>query len=360
MFITTGTSHRLRHLALSGAALVALTALSAGCGAPSSERPGQSQQPAAGGELLLYSAQHEQTTKALTAAFTKETGINVKVVHLDEGTAVAKIEQEGGKSPADLVYTENSPWLAQLDQKGLLAKVDDATLGAVPKADSAASGNWVAVSARMMGVTYNPDKVPAAQLPHSVLDLAGPQWKDKIELAPSETDFWPVVSSVLHAKGKDATLAWLNGLKANAGANAAVPSNENLAADINQGNTGLGILNSYYFYRLKAEVGADSVKSQFAYFAPQDPGYVQDISGAAVVKSSKNQAAAQKFLAFLTGKSGQTILATSDSFEYPLAAGVAANAQLPALNTLTPNAFSVADMGTCEDAKELLQQAQLL
>ena len=51
---------------------------------------------------------------------------------------------------------------------------------------------------------------------------------------------------------------------------------------------------------------------------------------------------------------------TSDSFEYPLAAGVAANAQLPALNTLAPNAFSVADMGTCEDAKTLLQEAQLL
>jgi iron(III) transport system substrate-binding protein len=111
---------------------------------------------------------------------------------------------------------------------------------------------------------------------------------------------------------------------------------------------------------LKAEIGADSVKSQFAYFVPHDPGYVQDISGAAVVKSSKNQAAAQKFLAFLTGKSGQTIIATGDSFEYPLAAGVAANPQLPPLNTLAPNAFSVADMGTCDDAKALLQQAQLL
>ncbi|WP_220096757.1 extracellular solute-binding protein [Mycolicibacterium sarraceniae] len=344
-----------RHLAFGASALAVLSVLSAGCG-----RSHSAPQPTAGGELTLYSAQHEQTTKALVEAFTKDSGIKVKVVPLDEGAAVAKIEQEGDKSPADLVYTENSPWLAQLDSKGLLGKVDDGTLGLVPKGDSAASGNWVAVSARVTGVTYNPDKVPADQLPHSVLDLAGPQWKDKIELAPTETDFWPVVSSVLHAKGKDATLAWLNGLKANAGANAAVPSNENLAADINQGNAALGVLNSYYFYRLKTEVGASSVKSQFAYFAPHDPGYVKDISGAAVLKSSKNQAAAQKFLAFLTGKSGQTIIATSDSFEYPLAVGVAANSQLPPMDTLAPNDFSVTDMGTCEDAEALLQEAQLL
>jgi iron(III) transport system substrate-binding protein len=168
------------------------------------------------------------------------------------------------------------------------------------------------------------------------------------------------VSSVLHTYGQAKTIDWLNGLKANAGSNDNVPSNENLAADISQGNTALGVLNHYYYYRLKTEVGPSAVASQFAYFAPHDPGYIQNVSGAAVLASSKNQPAAQKFLQFLTSQSGQTVLATSNSFEYPLANGVAANPQLPALNTLTPNAFSVSDLGTGEDAKALLQQVQLL
>ncbi|MEZ0051861.1 iron(III) transport system substrate-binding protein [Mycobacterium sp. MAA66] len=348
-----------RQLALSASILAVLVGVAAGCGSKPAQ-PQPSQQPAPAGELTLYSAQHAQTTKALVDGFTKQTGIKVNVVSGDEATTVAKIEQEGDKSPADLVYTENSPWLAQLDQKGLLVKVDDAALSAVPKADSAATGNWVGVSGRVSGITYNPDKVPADQLPHSILDLAGPQWKDKIEIAPGETDFWPLVSSVLRAKGKDATLAWLNGLKANAGANDNVPSNENLAADINQGNTGLGILNSYYFYRLKKEVGDEAVKSQFAYFADKDPGYVENISGAAILKSSKNQPAAQKFLAYLTSQSGQTVIATGDSFEYPLVSGVPANPALKPRDQLSPNDFSVADLGTGDDAKALLQQAQLL
>ena len=312
------------------------------------------------GALTLYSAQHQQTTNALVTAFTKQTGIKVNVVNGDEDATTAKIEQEGAKSPADLVYTENSPWLAQLDQKGLLTKVDAATMAAVPRADSAPSGNWVGVSARISGITYNTSKLPAPQLPHSIMDLADPLWKNRIEIAPAETDFWPVVSSVLHTYGQGKTLDWLNGLKANAGSNDNVPSNETLAADISQGNTELGVLNQYYWYRLRTEVGPGAVGSQFAFFAPRDPGYVQDVSGAAVLASSKNQPAAQKFLQFLTSQSGQTILATSDSFEYPLAPGVPANPQLPPLNTLAPNAFSVADLGTGEDAKALLQQAQLL
>ncbi|NMO05214.1 extracellular solute-binding protein [Gordonia sp. TBRC 11910] len=338
----------------SGAAVVALAVLAstAACGSQNSS--------GGAGELTLYSAQHQQTTSALVAAFTAQTGIKVKVENDDEDKLTAKIQQEGGKSPADVFYTENSPWLAQLDAKGLLAPVDGATLDAVPKQDSAASGKWVGVSARITGITYNTSKLTAAQLPKSIMNLADPQWKDKIEIAPGETDFWPVVSSVLHTYGRDRTVAWLQGLKNNAGSNDNVQSNETLAADISQGNTDLGVLNHYYFYRLRTEVGDNKLTSAFAFFAPHDAGYVQNISGAGVLASSTHKDAAQKFLAFLTSTAGQTVLATSDSFEYPLRAGVAANPQLPPLAGLAPTAFSVAGLGTGADAQPLLQQVQLL
>lgn len=351
-------NHYRRHyrrlvIAAGSVALVTLAGFTGACGKPP-------QSGSSGSELTLYSAQHQQTTNALVSGFTKQTGIKVNVVNGDEDATTAKIEQEAAKSPADLVYTENSPWLEQLDQRGLLAKVDASTLAAIPKQDSGASGDWVGVSARFSGITYNTSRLPAAELPQSIMDLANPAWKNRIEIAPAETDFWPVVSSVLHTSGQAKTLDWLNGLKANAGSNDNVPSNETLAADISQGNSDLGVLNQYYYHRLRTEVGPNAIGSQFAFFAPHDPGYVENVSGAAVLASSENQAAARKFLQFLTSQAGQTILARSDSFEYPLANGVPANPQLPPLNTLAPNAFSVADLGAGEDAKALLQQAQLL
>ena len=51
--------------------------------------------------------------------------------------------------------------------------------------------------------------------------------------------------------------------------------------------------------------------STIAYFAPRDVGYVLDVSGAGVLKSSKHQADAQEFVAFLVSKQGQEIIAHS-------------------------------------------------
>ncbi len=154
------------------AAVLAAGLIATSCAAPAD--------PAAStaSTITLYNAQHEQTTDALIAAFTAQTGIKVQVDSNDEDVLTAQIEQEGSRSPADVVYTENSNWLAQLDQHNLLAPVDRSTLANVPAADSAANGDWVGVSARVSVFVYNTAMVSPAELPKSVLDLAGPAWKN--------------------------------------------------------------------------------------------------------------------------------------------------------------------------------------
>ncbi len=351
----TSTRRRTRRGAAAGVVAVLCVGLvAAACGSSGGSAGSSSQ------TLTLYNAQHEQTTDALISAFTKATGITVRVDNDDEDDLTARIELEGSRSPADLFYTENSNWLEQLNEKGMLAKVDSSTLANVPQADSASNGEWVGVSARISVMVYNPSKITASQLPTSVLDLADPKWKGKIEIAPSETDFWPIVSSIARSKGQAAALAWLEGLKANAGNGDAVPDNETITSDVSQGTTDLGIINHYYFYRLRAEVGQNAVDAKIAYFAPRDPGYLENISGAAILRSSTHQAAAQKFLAFLTSDAGQRVLAAGDSFEYPIHPGVAANAALTPLDELQPSAFTPAELGTGLDAKKLLQEAGLL
>src|SRR5580692_11299821 len=73
--------------------------------------------------ITLYSGQHPQTTQALVTAFEKQTGIKVNVRSDDEDVLTAAIEQEGSRTPADVFFTENSNWLAQLDERHLLAHV---------------------------------------------------------------------------------------------------------------------------------------------------------------------------------------------------------------------------------------------
>jgi len=340
--------------------LVAASVLAVGACGGSGSSHGAAGSPAPGTTITLYSAQHAQLTSALVAAFTKQTGIKVRVDQNDEDVLTAQLQQEGSHTPADVFYTENSNWLQQLSDAGLLAKVDAPTLASVPKVDVAQDGTWVGVSARVSVVVYNTKALTADDVPKSILDLADPRWKGKLELSPAETDFWPLVSSVAKARGNDAALAWLRGIKANAGSNDNLPDNETLTTDVANGHTQLGLINHYYYFRLKSEAGNGAFGAAIAFFAPGDPGYVEDVSGAAVLASSQHQAAAQQFLSFLTSAAGQRIVAGGDSYEYPIRPGIAANPALTPLDQLHPNDFTPADLGSGNDAKELLQQAGLI
>jgi len=309
--------------------------------------------------ITLYNGQHLQTTEALVAAFEKATGIGVALRNNDEDVLDAEIVTEGTRSPADVVLTENSPPLEYLQQKGLLAPVDPSTLAETPSKYSSPEGDWVGVSARVSVLIYNPGLIDKRALPTHVLELADPRFRGKLALAPGETDFQPVVTSVLRTYGKARALAWLDGIRVNAGSHI-YPDNETVAEVVNRGIVAFGVVNQYYWYRMRAEIGVSNMRSEIAYFAPRDPGYVLDVSGAGILKSSKHQAAAQKFLAFLVSRQGQEIIGHSISFEYPIASGVQSPQPETPFDELEPNPIDVGELGTGAQAVALLGEAQLL
>jgi iron(III) transport system substrate-binding protein len=314
---------------------------------------------AAQSSITLYSGQHPQTVSALVAAFEKRTGISVKVRSDDEGVLASQIIQEGRHSPADVFYTENSPPLQALAQRGLLSKVDSSTLGQTPARYGSPQKLWAPISARVSTMVYNTRDLKPAQLPRSVLDLAEPRWKGKLALAPSETDFQPIVTAVAARYGTARTVKWLEGLKRNAGSHV-YPDNETLVAEVNSGQVPLGVINHYYWFRLRDELGATKIHSAEHFFAPRDPGYVIDVSGAGVLASSRHQAEAQRFLAFLVSRQGQEIIAHDESYEYPLGSGVVTAKPLVPFSSLRPDQITISQLGDGALAIRLLRDAGLL
>ncbi len=309
--------------------------------------------------ITLYNGQHVQTTEALVAAFEKATGIDVAVRNDDEDVFDAEIVAEGARSPADVVFTENSPALEYLQARGLLAPVDRATLARTPARFDSPPGDWVGVSARVSVLIYNPGLIKTSALPTHVLELADPRYRGELAFAAGETDFQPIVTSVLRTYGKAAALRWLNGIRANAGSHV-YPDNETISEVVNRGIVAFGVVNQYYWYRMRAEIGASRIHSRIAYFAPRDPGYVLDVSGAGVLRSSRHKAAAQRFLAFLVSAKGQEIIAHSISFEYPIASGVKTAQPETPFDELRPNPIDVAELGSGSQAVALLRDVQLL
>jgi iron(III) transport system substrate-binding protein len=336
------------------AALVA--AATAGCGSSSSGGSGGGATDA----ITLYNGQHEQTTQKLVAGFTAATGIKVNVRSDDEDVFDNQIQTEGSHSPADVIYTENTPALQYLQERHLLAPVDQATLQRIPAKYSSSQGDWAGISARVSVLDYNPSLISRAELPKTALAMADPKYRGKLAIAPGETDFQPIVTSMVHNYGAAATSRWLDGIKANAGESHTYPDNETVVADINSGKVAFGLINQYYWYRLGGQIGSSNYHSQLAYFAPRDPGYVINVSGIGILASSQHQTAAQKFVAYLTSKPGQTILANSDSYEYPLLAGVKPGTTETPLSQLKPAPINIDELGDGRAALALLKQAQLL
>ena len=351
----TSISRRTARRGVGGLALLLAVGVLAACGSASGATGGGG----SAGSITLYSGQHEQTTQSLVTAFEQESGIHVNVRYNDEDSFADEIVTEESHPVADVFYTENSPALEYLQDKGLLAPVDAATLAKTPTADNSPQGDWLGISARVSVLIYNPSMISASQLPTSVLQLANPKYKGKLAFAAGETDFQPIVTSVARTYGDAAASTWLSGIKANAGSHI-YPDNETIADEVNRGAAAFGVVNQYYWYRMEAELGASNVHSKITYFAPHDPGYVVDVSAAGILKSSKNQADAQKFLAFLVSKQGQEVIAHSISYEYPLDDGVQTTAPETPFNQLQPNSIDIADLGDGSTAIALLQKAGLL
>jgi iron(III) transport system substrate-binding protein len=149
---------------------------------------------------------------------------------------------------------------------------------------------------------------------------------------------------------------WLAGLKRNA---QIFQTDEAVAAAVNRGAVVSGLINHYYWYRLRVELGARAMHSALYFFGHHNAGSVVNISGAAILASSTHRGNADAFLRFVVSAAGQRLIAHGYDFEYPARAGIAANPALPPLRTVAKATFSATALGNDQAAVTLIQQAGL-
>jgi iron(III) transport system substrate-binding protein len=161
---------------------------------------------------------------------------------------------------------------------------------------------------------------------------------------------------VLALQGEDATRDWLDGLASNA---QVYQSNMAVMKAVDEGELPVGVIYHYYWYRDRAENGLVGDDTELHYFENQDPGAFVSVSGAGVLKSSDQQADAQKLVEYLTSPAAQQKLAESDALEYAVGNGVDSAEALPPLADLqAPDV----DPGSLNGPQvtELMQEAGLL
>lgn len=324
-----------------GAVLVSLGALLAGCGTTSgptatntsgtgnsagnSTGNSTSGSNAAKGEtLVLYSAQGYD--QAMATAFQKATGITVKLTDDSTGPLIAKAEAEASNSHWDIIWFDGPSSMQAMDNQSLLLQ------GWTPNDVS----NYTSLGTSLIppdkayyptGVTgmgaigYDPKVVKASQLPKTLNDLLSPQWKNQVAMNdPSVSGpTYPLVAGVIQQMGSIAkgeayfTKLKQNGLKIfdvnSDSINAMVSGKDKLA-----------------FVQDSALIGAQQQGEPVAIDYLQSGTYTLP-SVIGINKNAPDMAAAKKFVEWVLSPAGQAVMDNpqnggSDSYYEPLIQGV--------------------------------------
>ncbi|NKZ03757.1 iron ABC transporter substrate-binding protein [Actinomadura latina] len=306
--------------------------------------------------LVIYSGRNEGLVKPLLDKLEKAIGTDVEVRYGASAELSAQIMEEGGKTKADLFFSQDAGALGALAKQGRLDRLPQPTLGKVAERYRGSGGDWVGLSGRVRVLAYHPGQV--AEAPDSVRDLVKPEWKGKVGYAPTNASFQAFVTGMRVLDGDEATRAWLKGLKANGVK--AYDNNIAVLDAVNSGQVALGLINHYYWYEKAAEKGAGSVTAKLHYLPGGDPGALINVAGVGVLKGGEHRPAALKAVDFLLSKEAQTYF-SDETKEYPLASGVASTVPgLPPLDSLKAPEIDLGDLESLQQTLTMLREAGMV
>ncbi len=280
--------------------------------------------------LVVYSAQGYDS--AMTKAFTKATGIPVKLDDNSTGPLLTQIEASKNNPDWGLLWVDGATAFAGLDQQGMLLKgfepgVQWDSLGtrSVP-ADKSYTPTGVTLMAAMV---Y--DKTKVTSPPASWQQLLSPQWKGAVGMNdPSQSGpTYPFIAGMMsYLGGVGAGEHYFSQLKANG--LIVHPTNGVTLQALTSGQIKIALVQS------SAAIGAALGDKKLAVKYLPPVTLLPSAIGIDAKAPAAEQAEAKKFIEFVLSPQGQKVMQsgdpTGDSLYYPVVQGVA---PLPALPPLT-------------------------
>ena len=321
----------------------------------SSSDTGSNTESAERAELVVYSGRSEELVGPLFEEFTAATGVTVNARFGDSAELAAQMLEEGDRSPAQIYFSQDAGALGAVEE--LLATLPESVTSLVPQQYRATNDTWTGVTGRARVIAYDPQSVPAEQVPQSVFELTDEKWRGQVAIAPTNASFQAFVTAMRVTQGDDVTRDWLTGLVNN---DVQTYEKNGLILDaVDSGQVQLGLINHYYWYEKAAEVGEDNMRAEIAFMAPKDPGSLVNVAGVGILKGAAENSTAIEFVQWLLSPNTQEWF-VNNTYEYPLVEGVASAEGLPELDSLAGPDIALAQLADLPGTLNMLQDVGLL
>ncbi len=312
---------------------------------------------AAQDELVVYTARKEHLIKDLFEKYERERGVKIKYITGKAAVLLQRILSEGDTTNADILLTVDAGNLWHAAEQGVLSPVASGVLSAnIPSHYKDPGNMWFGLSVRARTIVYNTDKVAKADL-SSYEALAGPAWQNRLLLRTSKKVYnQSLVAMLIAAQGEEKTKRILDGWVRNL---AAPPysSDTKVLEAIAAGQGHVGIVNTYYYGRLMQQNPDLPLEIFWADQEGTDQGVHVNVSGAGVIKYSKNRAQAVKFLEWLSDVDAQKIFADAN-MEYPVNTAVPPHSYVQGWGRFKENTLNLAEAGRLQaQAMKLMDMA---
>ncbi|MFO7953560.1 Fe(3+) ABC transporter substrate-binding protein [Thioalkalivibrio sp.] len=282
--------------------------------------PVMSSSLAASEEVNLYSARQESLIKPLLEDFTKETGIEVRLLTGKADSLLQRLRQEGRNSPADVLITVDAARLHQAQEADVLQAVESDVLREnVPERYRDPEGMWFGLSSRARPILYHKDRVDPDEL-STYEALTDEQWEDRICIRSSSNVYnQSLVAAMVATEGAEAAQDWATGIVDNMARPPQGGDRDQIRA-VADGVCDIAIANTYYLgLMLDGEDDDREVAEQIGVFWPNEDGRGThvNISGAGVTANAPNRDNAIRLLEFLSSTEAQEWYAEVNQ-EYPI------------------------------------------
>ncbi|CAN5261180.1 extracellular solute-binding protein [soil metagenome] len=144
--------------------------------------------PAAKGEVVIYTALDREFSEPILKEFEKKTGIEVRAQYDSESVKtvglVNRMLAERARPRADVLWNNEILRSIQLKKEGLTAAYDSPSAKDIPAAMKDADHHWTGFAARARIIMVNKKLLPdESQWPKSVADIIDPKWKGRAAIA---------------------------------------------------------------------------------------------------------------------------------------------------------------------------------